>query len=279
MERIQSALEKARSLRSQKQPDAHTSKRTTRSPEFPGDGKLAEAWDALKVFKPDPVLMARHRVYMMERGELSSHIDLLRTRALLAMRDNKWSRLAVTSPNIGCGKTTTCLNLAFSIARQKEQRVLLIEMDLRKPGILKTIGLTDDAPQFSRVLRERDTPEQHLVRLAPNLVVGANRKPANQPSELLQSSGLHRVLDELERIYQPTITIFDMPPMLVSDDVMGFVDNVDCVLLMAAAGISSIKEIDSAEKDLSERTNVLGVVLNKCRYTSKEYGYNYYNYG
>ena len=278
MERIQSALEKARSRRGQELPEARSGKPRIKS-ESPREKQVAEAWDALKTFSPAPAILARNRVFTTDRGELSSHIDLLRTRTLLAMRDNKWNRMAVTSPNIGCGKTTTCLNLAFSIARQKEQRVLLIEMDLRKPGMLKTIGLTENAPQFTRVLRGREAPDRHLLRLAPNLAIGANRKAAAQPSELLQSSDLHRILDELERIYQPTIMIFDMPPMLVSDEVMGFVDNVDCVLLMAAAGISSIKEIDTAEKDLTERTNVLGVVLNKCRYTSKEYGYNYYNYG
>jgi Mrp family chromosome partitioning ATPase len=54
--------------------------------------------------------------------------------------------------------------------------------------------------------------------------------------------------------------------MLDSDDAMGFLDQVDCVLLVAAAGQTSLREIDVCEQDLSAQTNVLGVVLNKCRY-------------
>ena len=70
--------------------------------------------------------------------------------------------------------------------------------------------------------------------------------------------------------------IFDMPPMLVSDDAMAFFPNVDAVILVAAAETTKIKEVDSCERDIASQTNVMGVILNKCRYMGPEYGYNYY---
>ena len=70
--------------------------------------------------------------------------------------------------------------------------------------------------------------------------------------------------------------LFDLPPMLVSDDTMAFVGHVDAVLLIAAAEATTIKEVDSCERELASQTNVMGVVLNKCRYMGPEYGYSYY---
>jgi len=72
--------------------------------------------------------------------------------------------------------------------------------------------------------------------------------------------------------------IFDTPPLLVSDDTLGFLDQVDCVLLVAEAEATTIDEIDNCEQELAARSNVLGVVLNKCRYMGKGYGYDY-DYG
>ena len=60
-----------------------------------------------------------------------------------------------------------------------------------------------------------------------------------------------------------------MPPMLMSDDAMAFLPHVDCVLLVAAAEKSRLDEVDKCEQELAEQTNVLGVVLNKCRYTRR----------
>ena len=69
--------------------------------------------------------------------------------------------------------------------------------------------------------------------------------------------------------------IFDMPPLLVGDDALAFIGHVDCVLLVAAAETTTIKEIDTCERELAAHTNVLGVVLNKCRYPDRHYGYSY----
>jgi len=65
--------------------------------------------------------------------------------------------------------------------------------------------------------------------------------------------------------------------MLVTDDMMAFAGEVDCVLLVAAAEASTIKEVDTCERELAAQTNVLGVVLNKCRYTDRGAGYGYYD--
>ena len=71
--------------------------------------------------------------------------------------------------------------------------------------------------------------------------------------------------------------IFDMPPMQAGDDVMAFASRVDCVLLVAAAEETTIKQVDLCERNLATQTNVLGVILNKCRYMGDEDSYGYYD--
>jgi Mrp family chromosome partitioning ATPase len=238
---------------------------------------MTEAWGELQVFDLDPAVLAKNRIPAFERNQLSTPLDMLRTKVTQMMRDNGWSRLAITSPNASCGKTTLSLSLAFSLARQAEQRVAVIEMDMRRPNIAASLGIPRGRTQFATALEGLAPVKDHLLRVTDNMLVGANSASARNPSELLQSDTMRAALDAVEQDYQPTVTIFDMPPMLVSDDMMGFADSVDCALLVAAAESTSIDEVDSCERELSERTNVLGVVLNKCRYMGKEYGYDYYS--
>lgn len=70
--------------------------------------------------------------------------------------------------------------------------------------------------------------------------------------------------------------LFDLSPLGVADDTISFLQHVDCVLLVAAAEQTTIKEIDAAEREIASYSNVLGVVLNKCNYPGETYGYDYY---
>lgn len=77
----------------------------------------------------------------------------------------------------------------------------------------------------------------------------------------------------LRSAFQPDVIIYDLPPMMMSDDAMAFLPHMDCMLLVAGAEKTSLDEVDTCERELSENTNLLGVVLNQCRYTSDSYGY------
>lgn len=278
MERIQSALKKARASRGGVNASSMTRTRKAVANTAGHNEALSQSWAALEQFAPNAKTMKRNRIVTFEGGAPAVHFDMLRTKILQQMQANNWRRVAITSPGSSCGKTTTVVNLAFGLARQDDQRVVVAEMDLRRPGLAKTLGLKGgvDRHQFSRVLRGEDDLSSHMVRYNSNLAFGTNASAARNPSELLQSSAIVDVLAEIEERLQPTVTLFDMPPMLVSDDTIAFLGQVDCVLLVAAAEASTMDEVDQCERELSEQTNVLGIVLNKCRYMGKKYGYAYY---
>ncbi len=82
------------------------------------------------------------------------------------------------------------------------------------------------------------------------------------------------MLDATIAEFQPTIVIYDLPPLMVSDDTIGVLDYVDGALLIAAAGETKTKEIAESERLIIEHTNLLGVILNKGEQSdAKKYYY------
>ena len=82
----------------------------------------------------------RNRIMTMKAGTQATPFDILRTKVQLMMRKNGWTRLAITSPTPGCGKTTMACNLALGMTRQQDMRTVLVECDLRRPSIAECTG-------------------------------------------------------------------------------------------------------------------------------------------
>ncbi|MGB5558831.1 MAG: CpsD/CapB family tyrosine-protein kinase [Paracoccaceae bacterium] len=269
MERLEAALEKAR----EKRREAGIDDKAILGPE----SRVATpktAWADLPEIKITTRVARNNRITAVTSGPLSGPYDMLRSRALHSMGEHGWKRLAITSPTVACGKTTVAANLALSLARQQDLKIMLLDFDLRRPALHKVFAHRTPH-SLSDVIEGRVAAADHLVRYGDNLIIGLNAKAARNPSELLQSHRTKEFLTTLEAAYRPDIMIFDMPPMLVSDDNVGFMSNVDCGLLIGAADSTTVTQLDLCEKELSELTNVLGVVLNKCRYSDSSTGYDY----
>jgi Mrp family chromosome partitioning ATPase len=161
-------------------------------------------------------------------------------------------------------------NLAFSLSHQTDCRTVLVDLDLRRPQIGALLGL-GKLPVMEKFLRGQSEIRDVFLRYGDNLAIGANGQSVRFSAELLQSAETARVLQELKQRLNPGVVLFDLPPMYPNDDVMAFLPNVDCVLMVAAAGYSTSDEVATCEQELFEKTNVLGVVLNKCRYGHGKY--------
>lgn len=275
MEKIQSALAKARAERGTENAPAPSQKqaRPAAAPVVTAD--VSAAWDALPALSLSEKHLKSNFIVAMGGGKDATDIDMMRTRVLQQMRDNGWRRLAITSPTAACGKSTIALNLALSLQRQPDLKTILMELDLRRPSLTKMAGITDDM-RFAEVLGGEAAFNENAVRYENNLIISANQRPHKNAAELLSAKTMPRALAEIEEAYAPDIMLFDTPPMLVTDDMMAFARHMDCVLLVAGAESTTTKEVDLCERDLASQTNVMGVVLNKCRYMGPEYGYGYY---
>lgn len=274
MERLKAALDRAREAREAGgvavPPRARPSGRG-------GDEAVRAAWAGIPALDLDPKRLVRRRLISFGRSPEGTAFDVLRTKVLQIAGANGWRRVAVTSPLPGSGKTTTALNLAVSLARQVDLRIILMDLDMRRPSIARALGQGGKGGVWS-VLEERESFGQQARRHGENLAISMNFSAHSDPSDMLLRQRTSRVLDAIEATYRPDLVLFDTPPMLVNDDASAFLRNVDCALMVFEAGATTIPQVDVCEKELAEQTNVLGVVLNKCRFAGDGYASYYAKY-
>jgi len=234
-------------------------------------------------FRPLPstpaVLDRRHleamRVFAFDPADpRTTSFDMLRTKVVQTMADRGFQTLIVTSPRGGCGKTFTAINLALSIARQPDRSVVLVDLDIRKPQVASCLGLEPGLGLLD-VLKGQVDLSEALVSPdlgGPRFLVLPGQRAPHHLSEALVSRELKNLVSHLKSQDPSHIVIFDMPPVLSTDDVMAFLPQADAVLLIAAVGSSTTAEIAECEQNL-ESTNLLGIVLNKSTEPHKGYYY------
>lgn len=279
MERLQEALKRAREMREDALPAGATvpppggaRQPLVRQAAASPSGDVQARWDEVEEFSPTPRIMRKNRLVSFFGGPEASSFDIMRTKFVQQAKAKGAKRIVVTSPGPGCGKTTTTANLAFSLARQGDLRTIVVDIDLRRPNFGAILGI-QKAQQFSGALAHEADPMDHMCRIGANLIVATNAVPVSNPSELIQSHSAQEMLAELERHFDPDFILFDAPPVLTSDDTIGFLEHCDAALIVAAAEQSSIEELDVTEAEVASVSTVLGVVLNKCRYTATNYDY------
>jgi len=211
----------------------------------------------------------------------SKSFDMLRTQVLQTMDTNSWQLLGVISPTAGCGKSVIATNLALSIARQPEKSVLLVDMDLQQPQVANHLGLRCNQGLIS-VLEGKSILARAIVpaRIGNSrlLVLPCERSVLNS-SEWMTSRAMSTLLNDIKRHFKAWTVILDLPPILVSDDVISVLPQIDCVLFVAAAGFSTAPQIKECNKHL-ESTPVVRVVLNKAADAAPGYyPYSYSRYG
>jgi protein-tyrosine kinase len=200
--------------------------------------------------------------------------DMLRTKVTQQLSSNGWQVMLMTSPSPGCGKTVTAINLALSIARQPHQHVCLVDLDLRKPRVAHYLGVKPRY-ELQHVLEGHVRLTDALFSIdigGPQLSFLTTTRPMHSSTEILMSGQMQSVVQDLRNTAARPIIIVDMPPVLVSDDVLAFAQQSDCCLLAVAEGQSTIKDIEKSEK-LLENINFLGCVLTKSNERVESYYY------
>jgi protein-tyrosine kinase len=235
-----------------------------------GPTKAPASWQPPAI-QLKPRQMERARIVSYDMAD-EKHVafNLLRTRVRGVLRERNWTSVAITSPTAHCGKTTVAINLAFSLARSPELRVVLVDLDLKKPNVAKTLGL-EVTSSVGYYLRGNGPPEACFVSAAPNLTIALNRDRARDSSELLQSDRMNELLAFIRSRLKPDVILFDLPPMLPSDDAIAFLPKVDAALLVASAGITKVSEIQECEAQVSQMGKLLGVALNKSDVSEEAY--------
>jgi capsular exopolysaccharide synthesis family protein len=188
--------------------------------------------------------------------------------------------VAVTSPTVGDGKTTTAVNLAGVLAHRRDARVLLIDADLRRPSVAPILGHAADAGQaglVDAILDSRLTLDQVATRLSGfNLWVLHAGRPSDDPFELLRTPRAGELLQEARRRYD--MVVLDTSPLLLVPDTQILENWIDGFVLVVAAHRTPRKLVGEA-LHLLNPSKLIGVVFNNddrplSGYKSR-YGYGY----
>jgi protein-tyrosine kinase len=160
MERIKQALERAREQRAD--PFSATPAQvpyTRKRDHSPAVAPTQIVYTQTRQLEVDPEFLRSNRVISSLSDLVGEPYKILRTKVLQRMRANNWRTLAVTSPTEGCGKTLTAINLAISIAREANQTVLLVDLDLKRPQVQRYLS-PEELPGISDyLLNETPIPE------------------------------------------------------------------------------------------------------------------------
>ncbi len=276
MEKLQAALAKARAQRDGGPlgpATGMTASGRTKSRQSAMTEALTALWTEVPHFEPSARRLKQARIFASTPTNEATHFDILRTKLLLEMRRNDWSRIAITSATSASGKTTTACNLIAGFGRQPEVRGMLFDFDLRRPAVARFFGATPNASVVD-VLDEKIPFAEQAVRLHDNTIVAMTTNAVRDPSKVLLRQRTAEILDDIQATYRPDIMLFDLPPVLVSDEARAFLKLVDAVLIVAASDASTLSQVDECEREVSEYSNVAGVVLNKCRFMDDGYGYS-----
>lgn len=228
----------------------------------PAGGSAIDYRDTRRVNAPAQVLEKQRVVSRLTHHELADTFRILRTRVLHRMDAHGFRTLAITSPSRGDGKTLTAVNLAVSLAANPTRTVLLVDTDLRMPRVHEHFGLPMQ-PGLQDCLAGDAALADCLVHpeIDRLVILPAGGEPIPSSSDLLATPAMTALAEELRTRYADRIIIYDLPPLLASDDAMSFLKHVDCCLIAVAEGKTRKRAFEHA-LELLEGCTVLGTVLN-----------------
>ncbi len=218
-----------------------------------------------------PLLAAVH-----VQHDFSESLRSLRT-ALMVMHGGPDPKLLLfTSAQPLEGKTTTAVNLAVALS-YGGARVLVIDADMRRPGVDRPLRLTNDRGLSQLLNGEARLREVVQRTVDPNLfAITAGRTPSN-PSELLASLRMKRLLADLEHGPFDWV-IIDTPPVLAVTDAVVLAPLVTGVAFVVGAEMTRRRLVERAvETIMSTRPRQFGVVLNKIDFVRNKYYYSRYH--
>jgi capsular exopolysaccharide synthesis family protein len=188
--------------------------------------------------------------------------------------------LMVTSAVASEGKTLTAVNLALTLSHSYMCRVLLIDADLRRPGVHQMFGLPNTVGLSNR-LRHPDVYPLQFQTVSPTLSVLTAGRPDADPMAGLVSDTMSRTL--LSAAEQFDWVVVDTPPVALLPDANLLAAMIDTALLVVSANTTPYPLVRRAVDAIGEQ-RILGVVLNRMAAADmvsayNAYGYRYYQYG
>jgi capsular exopolysaccharide synthesis family protein len=217
--------------------------------------------------------------YLQPKSQISEAFRALRTSLLLSQAEHPPQVILVTSALPREGKTTAAVNLAVTLA-QLGDRTLLMDSDLRKPGIRRAMNLTIGKELgLSSFLAGVCTLDEAILPhpTISNLSALTTGPVPPSPADLLSSHRMQEAIAEARRRFK--FVVIDSPPIMAATDAVIISALTDGVLLVVRSG-ETPKEAFTRSRDLlaAVKSRLLGVVLNAVDSSAPDYYYSYRYY-
>jgi polysaccharide biosynthesis transport protein len=217
--------------------------------------------------------------YIQPKSQISEAFRALRTSLLLSQADHPPQVILVTSALPREGKTTAAVNLAVTFA-QLGDRTLLMDSDLRKPGIRRALNLTIGKEVGLSSYLAGVSPLDEVIIPHPtinNLAALTTGPVPPSPADLLSSHRMREAIVELRHRFK--FIVIDSPPVMAATDAVILSALTDGVLLVVRSG-ETPKEAFTRTRDLlaAVKCRLLGVVLNAVDSSAPDYYYSYRYY-
>jgi succinoglycan biosynthesis transport protein ExoP len=218
--------------------------------------------------------------YVQPKSQVSEAFRALRTSLLLSQADHPPQVILVTSALPREGKTTAAVNLSVTLA-QLGDRTLLVDSDLRKPGVRRALNLTGgkESGGLSSYLAGVSSLDDAIAPhpTISNLSALTTGPVPPSPADLLSSHRMREAVAELRRRFK--FIVIDSPPIMAATDAVILSALTDGVLLVVRSGATP-KEAFTRTRDLlaAVKCRLLGVVLNAVDSSAPDYYYSYRYY-
>jgi tyrosine-protein kinase Etk/Wzc len=201
----------------------------------------------------------------------------IRNSISFASLDKPLRRLLITSAGPQEGKTLTAVNLSIALAREGK-KVLLIDTDLRRPGVHKHFKIANTEGMTNVLLGEKDVKDVIINTDVEGLSVLPTGPIPPDPARLLESQKMEQLVTDLTEKYD--ILVLDTAPALVVDDAIFISRYMDGVVNVIESGKATVQTVTQMSEVLrAAKAPLLGAVLNKQRILNGGYGhYRYYGY-
>jgi capsular exopolysaccharide synthesis family protein len=200
---------------------------------------------------------------------IAEQYRLIRSNILFSSIDFDIKSLMITSPESSNGKSTTAANLSIVLAQQGN-RVLIVDTDLRKPSIHFAFRVSNISGLTTVLTKESDVEGAVMSTYIPNLEVLSSGPIPPNPSEMLNSQAMLRLMSELNEKYD--YVVYDTPPVLAVTDAQIIANRCDGVVLVIASGKThKDRALKAKELLVKARSKILGVVVNGVEPKQSEY--------
>ena len=196
----------------------------------------------------------------------------LRTNLQFAALDKELRSLLITSSSPGEGKSTTLANLAVTMA-QVEQRVIMVDCDLRQPSLHAFFGLRNDRGLTTMMLDEQalENPPLQDTSVSGLRLLASGALPP-RPSDLLGSKRMEAVIERL--LGEADLLLFDAPPIMAATDAVVLATKLDGVLLVVSAGETRREHAQEVIDRLGKvNAHIVGAILNNVPLDASLRGY------